>query len=101
MTPALSPRTFTLLTRILIYVYCVNAFALPAADTDLWGHLKFGQETWETGSIQKTDHYSYTAQGLPWINHEWLTEVFFYLLFLGFGSAGLLMFKLLAGLFII
>jgi hypothetical protein len=43
------------------------------ADPDLWGHVRFGLDWWQTGSLPTTDPYSFT-QDRPWINHEWLSE---------------------------
>jgi hypothetical protein len=39
--------------------------------------------------------------GEQWINHEWLTEVIFYLLFSTFSSTGLLIFKFFLSIYII
>ncbi|MFQ5716395.1 MAG: hypothetical protein ACE5GQ_04775 [Nitrospinales bacterium] len=89
------------LIRVLIFAYAIQCFSFVTADPDLWGHIKFGEEIWLTGGIPKTDPYSYTAQGLPWINHEWLTEVLFYLIYAAWGSTGLLFFKLAVGLTIV
>jgi hypothetical protein len=47
------------------------------ADPDLWGHVRFGQDILESGRIIQVDPYSYVTSGQPWINHEWLAEVFF------------------------
>jgi hypothetical protein len=30
---------------------------------------------WETHSIVRTDVFSYTAFGVPWVNHEWFTQL--------------------------
>ncbi len=89
------------LLRILILAYAFNQFALITADPDLWGHIKFGEETWELKSVPPADTYSYTAPGHRWINHEWLSEVLLFLIFDAFGSTGLLLFKLMLGLFIV
>jgi hypothetical protein len=43
-------------------------------DPDLWGHLRFGLDTVASGHLPITDPYSFT-QDVPWINHEWLSEV--------------------------
>lgn len=43
-------------------------------DPDLWGHLRFGQDTLRTLTLVSVDPYSFT-QDRPWINHEWLSEV--------------------------
>jgi hypothetical protein len=51
-----------------------------AIDPDLWWHLRTGQWIVETGHIPRTDPFSFTRGGSPWISHEWLSELFFYLL---------------------
>lgn len=61
-----------------VYAFSAIAFSSLDADTDLWGHIQFGKEILEKGFIPKFDSYSYTANGVPWINHEWLTEVIFF-----------------------
>jgi hypothetical protein len=92
---------FYFLIRILMYAFAFTQFSYVTADPDLWGHLRFGQDIWEQGRVHDTDPFSYTAHGHTWINHEWLTEVSFYLIYLTLGSAGLLCFKALLGIFII
>ena len=51
--------------------------------------------------MHDTDPFSYTARGHTWINHEWLMEVSFYLIYHTFDSTGLLFFKALLGIFIV
>ncbi len=85
------------LSIIFVYVLAFKEFSYLSADPDLWGHILFGREIWESGSIPGTDSYSFTANGERWINHEWLTEVLFYLLYANFGSGGLLFFKITLG----
>lgn len=67
------------------------------ADPDLWGHLTFGRLTL-TGGLARTDPFSFTAPGAPWLNHEWLSEVLSFVAFGVFGPRGLVLFKVaLAG----
>lgn len=87
--------------RIMMYALAAYYFSFVSADPDLWGHIRFGQDIWNHHSVHATDPFSYTAQGQPWVNHEWLVEVTFYLLFNTFGSTGLLIFKTLLGILII
>ena len=84
-----------------VYAFSAMAFSFLDADTDLWGHIHFGKEIWEKGEIPTVDNYSYTANGFLWINHEWLTEVIFYLIYFYFDSTGLLIFKLIIGFLIV
>jgi hypothetical protein len=80
-----------------IYVLAFKEFSYLTADPDLWGHILFGKEIWDSASIPKTDSFSFTAFGERWINHEWLTEVLFYLIYANLGSGGLLTFKMILG----
>jgi hypothetical protein len=64
-------------------------FSLTIADPDLWGHVKFGQDLLAEGQIVRPDPYSFLSGDGPWINHEWLAEALFALVFGAFGSPGL------------
>lgn len=52
--------------------------ALAPVKPDTWWLLRAGEDIWRTGSVPLADTYSYTATGLYWWNHEWLTEALFY-----------------------
>jgi hypothetical protein len=86
---------------ITIYSSGFYFFSFMTADTDLWGHLKFGEDLWISKTIPASDPYSYTAHGNLWINHEWLAELVMYWVYRIFGSPGLLMGKLLTGFSVI
>ncbi len=64
------------------------------ADPDLWGHLVFGRLILMHGHLPPRDIYSYSAAGLPWHDHEWLSEVVLALCWNGFGVVGLKLMKL-------
>jgi hypothetical protein len=76
-------------------------FSFVTADPDLWGHVKFGEATWQTKALSPHNLYSFTAPDHPWINHEWLSELIFYAIYTLLGDAGLLVLKLGAGLVIV
>jgi len=86
---------------ILIVSAALYNFSYVTADPDLWGHIKFGQAHWESGHLARADIYSYTAYGRAWINHEWLTEMLFHLVFSLFTDTGLLVLKLVCGLLVV
>jgi hypothetical protein len=44
------------------------------ADSDLWGHLKFGLDMIASRGLTDVDPYSFT-QDRPWVNHEWFSEL--------------------------
>src|ERR1044071_6223042 len=74
----------TTLKRIFeVYVF-VFAFLLasrPLSDGDFWWHLKTGEYIVRNFSIPRIDFYSFTVPGKPWVAHEWLSEVIFYLVY--------------------
>ena len=59
------------------------------ADPDLWWHLKNAQYLLTTGHFPNVDHYSFTAAGSPWLNHEWLSELFYYWAYQAWGLHGI------------
>jgi len=60
---------------LLLAIAVVDAFTF--ADSDLWGHIRFGQAMLKAGHMIEYDPYSYSAPGHLWRNHEWLSEVVF------------------------
>ena len=48
-------------------------------NSDIWFHLAAGRAIVEEGALPATDGWSFTAAGRPWQNHEWLSDVVFYL----------------------
>lgn len=76
----------------------VYLFARTVADPDLWGHIKFGETIWNAGTVAVPDPFSYLTSGRLWLNHEWLSEVVFYLVFRALGPAGLIAMKVVLGL---
>jgi hypothetical protein len=89
---------FRLLLLILPYSSALYFFSFNTPDPDLWGHIKFGQDLWVSGKIPEFDIYSYTVFGREWINHEWLSELVMYGVYVLMGSPGLLILKLMAGI---
>lgn len=76
----------------------LNHFAYVTADPDLWGHIRFGADTWRHGFLESADPYAYTTAHTTWINHEWLSELILFGLYKIGGDASLLAFKLLIGI---
>ena len=68
------------------------------ADNDLWMHLFSGRLILGARAVPRVDHLSYTAAGLPWVDHEWLSQVAFAIAFDLSGSAGLWLGKLAVAL---
>ena len=91
----------SVVAELLAFSSAIYFFSFVTADPDLWGHIKFGEGIWRAKGIVRVDPYSFTAYGQPWINHEWLSEIIFYLTYRHLGDAGLLFGKLSIGLFIV
>jgi hypothetical protein len=75
---------------ILISFLAVFTMAVRVAvDTDTWWHLRAGSWILEKGEILRTDPFSLTKQGEPWIYPGWLAQVILYSVFHALGFAGL------------
>jgi hypothetical protein len=66
-------------TRAL-YIVVFAVASVSSVQGDLWWLLRAGQDIWRTHHVSLVDHYSFTAYGDYWPNHEWLWEVVAYLL---------------------
>ncbi len=90
-----SKYTFFYISLGLIFVLYVLKLCLsPLPTADTWWMLASGREIVNNYTIPKTDVFSYTAYGKPWINHEWLSSVIFYKLYQWGGWAFLYIFKI-------
>ena len=98
-SPGLAGRSDLRLLIVALAVVmgaALNAFTTMTADTDLWGHLRFGEAHWESHQLERSDPYSFTS-GEDWINHEWLSELVFFACYKAGGDRGLLVLKFLLG----
>jgi len=64
---------FTILVVAIVFSAC-----LMPAQSDTWWHLRTGEEIWRSGRIMLHDDFTHTVTGRPWPDHEWLTQVLFY-----------------------
>jgi hypothetical protein len=81
-----------------VLALAVYQFSENTADPDLWGHIVFGRQVLRTGSIARTEPYSWTAHGQPWINHECLAELAIGGAHALLGGSGVLLLKMAVGL---
>ncbi|MBI4491276.1 MAG: hypothetical protein HY690_00580 [Chloroflexi bacterium] len=79
-------RAALLVAPLLFLVFYNHFFA--NTDPDYWWHVRTGQYIYETGTLPRQDLYSYTAVGHPWVTHEWLTELLFYVVQQQMGYVG-------------
>ena len=94
-------KSFVLLRAALcawVLLLAIYQLAETTADPDLWGHVVFGQQMLQAGAIERTEMYSWTASGQPFINHEYGADLILGSAHLLFGGAGILLLKLGVGL---
>lgn len=61
-------------------------------DADTGHHIRAGEYILKTGSIPKTDIFSFITPALPWTAHGWLSEVIMALVHRSFGLTGIVIF---------
>lgn len=83
----LSRRTAaTVLGLGLVYFwFCLK----PLWHTDLWGHLSYGRYLWTHGVMPATEPLMPLAQGVPFVDTAWLSQLIGYGTFQSLGIAGL------------
>ncbi len=81
-------RSLQWITTLMILTTLGGAFwagLFPIrGSNDCWWHLKTGEYLWDY--FQKNgwfhfppyDVFTYTGSSIPWVNHEWLSDLFFY-----------------------
>jgi len=71
----------------VIFHYSIRGIDEP----DIWWHLRDARSLLQAHVFLRSDTYTYTAAGSPWINFEWLSEVPYYLAYHAAGLKGILM----------
>ena len=56
--------------ELLATLYCIT----PIHNGNIFWHLRNGLDILETGEVRTTDPFTWTRQGVCWIQHEWLAE---------------------------
>lgn len=70
---------FKLIVFLAIFFHAFLQVSL-FLDPDLGWHLREGQRIYEGGAVYSGDEYTFTMSGYKWNNHEWLTQVFLWIL---------------------
>ena len=66
---------------VLLFVALFAMACLMPAQTDTWWQLRAGEEIWKSGRIVLVDQFTHTVYGQPWPDHEWLTQLLFFVLY--------------------
>jgi hypothetical protein len=82
-------KKFLLFFSFWMVFVAKTASSMKGPYPDLWGHLLCGLDHLSRGALSRADIYSYTAAGTPFIDHAWLSELFFARLWTAFGMTGL------------
>src|SRR6185436_4926423 len=77
---------------IIVATILAPAFVMTQADPDLWGHVRFGLDILRDRALPAVDPYSFT-QDVPWMNHEWLSELLMAAVYRAGGATGLAILK--------
>lgn len=72
---------------ILVSFLAILAVAMTP-DPDMWWHLRTGEYIVQNG-LPRSDIFSFTVPGSPWLTHEWLTEVLMWTVYRAAGFEGL------------
>jgi len=88
-----NPWSLAIGAALFTAVAWINVF--PISDPDTWWHLKTGELIWSTWTIPRTDPFSYTILGHPWVTFEWLSQLLMYAAYTAGGVAALTGFKAL------
>jgi hypothetical protein len=73
---------------VLVTLVLAPGLVVTRADPDLWGHVRFGLDILARPGLSSVDPYSFT-QDIPWVNHEWLSELFMGAAYAAGGPSGL------------
>jgi hypothetical protein len=93
--PSRMLRRFSESLLIALIVGCglyAGSGSMYGADT--WWQLAAGKYITKHREIPQQDVFSYTFDGAPWFNQEWLTQVLFFQIFRVFGPDALAIFKI-------
>jgi hypothetical protein len=79
------PRNIVLLTLLAIFIF-LTAFQKQHWDTDIFWALKSGEWIIENLEVPKSDPFSYTFGGEPWIDFTWGFQVITHLFYTYLGG---------------
>jgi hypothetical protein len=78
--------------RLFVTLFALALVAMPMRETldpDMWWHLRTGETIWQNG-IPRHDIFSFTVPHHEWVTHEWLSQLFMWLVYLVGGLPGLI-----------
>ncbi|MCX5701722.1 MAG: tetratricopeptide repeat protein [Candidatus Omnitrophica bacterium] len=70
-----------IITLVGLFIFVSLNMSYELRDPDIWLHLKTGEYIVQHKTIPSTDIFSSTLLNKQWIDHSWLVQVIFYLVF--------------------
>lgn len=75
-------KSFTLLEKwglpISLFIFVISLSITKIIEPDTFWHIKAGELIVKNAAIPGTDPFTYTMEGEPWEDTEWLSQVVFY-----------------------
>ena len=97
-------RAFSFLTMLAFLLVTLEFIMTRGSvvDPDIWWHLRNAEYLFQHHQFPRADMYSFTVVGQPWINHEWLSEIPYYLAWRagGLGGVNAVMFATISLIFL-
>src|SRR5213594_806201 len=97
-------RAFSFLTMLTFLLVTLEFIMTRGSvvDPDIWWHLRNAEYLFQHHQFPRADMYSFTVAGHPWINHEWLSEIPYYLAWRagGLGGVNAVMFATISLIFL-
>jgi hypothetical protein len=81
--------SFPVALGFVVALWVFLAAGYTVWDPDIWWHLRNAQYLFAHHQFPAADMYSFTVAGHPWMNHEWLAEIPYYLAWRADGAQGL------------
>jgi hypothetical protein len=82
-------QKFTLPVTVLAILFLFKFLNPALDDPDFYWHLKTGEYIFSNLTVPKTDPFAFTSGGMPWVPHEWLTEIILYAAMQSLGFTGI------------
>lgn len=99
----LTTRACVLILAVAVLTITLCLYSNGISGNDFWWHIKVGEWVAEHRSVPTTDIFSWygVEKEIPWVAHEWLSDLIFYGIYSTLGSVGVFVFCELAALLMI
>jgi hypothetical protein len=77
------------LVSMVFLVTSSDRVVAPLKDPDVYWHLRDAWQLLHTGHFIRSDSWTFTVSGRPWLDFEWLAELPYYFAFRRLGESGL------------